>query len=441
LYLICESDYNMILRNSYAIYKFLDYSASQDYIGVTAIKETAGAWENPNGDILTQDKDLYEYNDVYNRKADVKEFITAPLVDATSNDSDVKITASLQKTMNESVDSWSRFLFANTLELDSQYGPITKLERVSGDLVAFQEDAVAYLSIAEREQIVGSSGFELAIGSGGILERYDYINTDVGLSNYYGTVPTPTGLYFFDSKLFTFNMLSKKAEPSIEKIKGMDSYFKTQRNNTNFSFHSLGYDRKFNEIYINLEESTSTPRSIIYNDLHQAFTGVYEFSDTTSGIFLTHIISNHDITYAVYTRTDNDLVFATLNNQDSDLGIEDVTLTLILNPYQGEVARFDSLEWNSVVQRGSDYSFLEDNDDTFSSLQLLNEYQNTGAVASSNFKRRFRSWRCNNLRDNATNDPRIRGGYGKLILNYTQPTSLYRINLDSLKLYYQPNKR
>lgn len=452
VYMPCESSLNIVLRTDTPIYKGVQELSGTGRVALLGIKETAGAWPiydptvSPASgtlvDTFYQNFDLYDNNDAYSRNMDARSFIAEPLFWDSTDESDVKVLVSEHKIMNESVDSWSRFLYANELELDSKYGAITRLHVLGDNLIALQPSGVAYLAVAEREQVITSAGFSLGLGTGGILTRRDYISTNSGSSDYFGSIVTPTGLYYFDRKVSSFNILSDKAEPTVDKITGMNTFFKAFKNSSIHRFYSLGYDRAHNEILFNYTPNTVGTiytKALVYNELARAFVGFHYYGQTISNW---NYISNDEFTWTLNITTyGSDLNLSSMYNSDSDIGIDGTNahaLILILNPNQGEVSRFDSLEWDSVVQNSAG---TESSTNTFSQLLLSNEYQTTSTVTSTNFKRRFRNWRCNALRDNATNSPRIRDTYGKLTLYYTIPTTNYRLSIDSLKLYYQPNKR
>jgi hypothetical protein len=94
------------------------------------------------------------------------------------------------------------------------------------------------------------------------------------------------------------------------------------------------------------------------------------------------------------------------------------TLELIINPQADMTAIFDNIEYKGEI-------FINDVDQsnlTLDTIQVLNDHQDSGVITiapDDNAQRRFRSWRMNIPRDTASNQPRMRDYYVKLILTHT----------------------
>lgn len=111
-----------------------------------------------------------------------------------------RITCSELKTNNEQTDSWTKFKFANYLDTDSTYGPVTNLKVFKNKLYFFQDSAVGIASVNDRSLITDNNAGALTLGTGGILTRYDYLVTLNGDSiiNDKSITNSETTLYWYD---------------------------------------------------------------------------------------------------------------------------------------------------------------------------------------------------------------------------------------------------
>ena len=123
-------------------------------------------------------KDLYTYNAVYSEVHNYPEYFPEIPLSVESKENDIMVYSSRPKTNGEIVDSWSKFGFNEFLEVDGQYGPITALELVNNNMIFFQPEGIGRLSINDRSLIQDDSGTALLLGTGGVLQRYDYIATN-----------------------------------------------------------------------------------------------------------------------------------------------------------------------------------------------------------------------------------------------------------------------
>jgi hypothetical protein len=78
------------------------------------------------------------------------------------------------KLNNENIDSWTKFQPADYIDVDTRYGPITNMRNFENRLMFWQENAFGQLSVKERSQIIDSNNQSLILGTGGVLDRYDY---------------------------------------------------------------------------------------------------------------------------------------------------------------------------------------------------------------------------------------------------------------------------
>jgi len=438
IYFPCESSYNIILRSDSPIYRLHDRLADDN--SLIGVHETPGVYELDDTGTLAntyeQDWYMYDNNDTYGRNDFLKSYLPAPLgyVVGETYRHDTKIIGSELKSNRELIDSWTKFLFANEIELKTNYGPITDLALISDNMIALQEKAIANISINEREQIVGDSGVTLSLGTGTLLERFDYISTTTGCQSKYGHIVTPTGLYYYDGNNKGIYALTQKGEPSLTKVTFMDSYFKNQPY-ADFDIIDVGYNRKYNDVLFTFKIAAGgtavAQETLVFNDVRGYFT---HFLDTYRG---KHVYDDRILFSLQVSGTD--LIFYQNNIEDAltiDGETFDCDLTIISIPENSDIARFDFLEWNSVVKTIG--TKAEESDVTFDSIICNNTYQSTVSMLASLFRRRFRLWRLNQLRHSATTrgnlQARLRSEWLKSKFSFTPDDN--QILIDSIKVYY-----
>lgn len=133
---------------------------------------------NVNG-LLIQEDHEYSYNSVYSQNPTSKVFAadSENLYESSMDNFDYRIFYSQRKDNNERRDNWLVFMPANFLDVDTRYGQITELKRFHNNLLFWQEEASGLLSVDERVQISDDSNLPLILGTGGVLNRYDYFNS------------------------------------------------------------------------------------------------------------------------------------------------------------------------------------------------------------------------------------------------------------------------
>jgi hypothetical protein len=80
---------------------------------------------------------MYAYNAAYSSSSTSKSYIQKSMYAEDDIKSSNRITCSELKTNNEQTDSWTKFKFANYLDVDSSYGPITNLKVFKNRLYYF----------------------------------------------------------------------------------------------------------------------------------------------------------------------------------------------------------------------------------------------------------------------------------------------------------------
>lgn len=262
-YIPLESQVNLNLRSDDSYHRQVDRDGQ---MGPNLIQHEPTSL--PNG--YVQKKPYYEYNPVYSATSGSKQYVPKSIYADDNVINQNRIVASEAKTNNEITDSWTKFKFANYIDVDSQYGQVTNLKAFNNKLYYWQDNAVGIAAVNERSLITDDNMAELTLGTGGILARYDYIATLNGSSivNDKSIVNSMSMIYWYDFDKNEICALGNGLQP-LSKIKGVQSYLNTVPRSAKANAVSF-YDKKYNEVWFRIYN-----KSLIYNEQLQVFTSFY----------------------------------------------------------------------------------------------------------------------------------------------------------------------
>jgi hypothetical protein len=389
-----------------------------------------GVSQHPSGypDIY----DLYRYNSAYSTESLSKIFLPKPFDYRRSKVNDVMVTSSERKFNGEYSDSWLKFKFNNYLELEGEYGAITRLINNNERLIAFQPRGISVLSVLEREVIESNNTASLVVGSGGILSRYDYLSKLVGTSLYYAIAPAETGIYFYDDNNMQIYRILEAIEP-ISDVKGMKSYFESIQSKEMIT----AYDRANREVLF-----TSSDRdTLCFSGFTDAFSSFYSFNLGAA------VVQNY-ITFDRYLLSSLDrreFYIHNVGDYNNFYGENKISsLTLITNPLKDNVVSFHVIDWLTDLTTGG-VETMDDLVHTFDTLRISNTHQDTGIlilddwISAENLMRRFRKWRINTFRDLSTGG-RIRDSWIKTNFVWQQKPINKKLVVHQINYLYLPTK-
>ena len=333
-----------------------------------------------------QPTDLYIYNTVYSKENTTKIHLIRPFDWYEQVKFDTRVLASNVKTNNELSDSWLKFAVNSHIDVDPQYGELIALMNINNQMLFFQPKAFGTLSINERALLQTSTISQLSLGTSGVLARFDYAKTEIGLSHRDHIVLSQNGLYWVD----VINKAMYKFTGGPEEIslmKGMSSYFRTKLTGTLvLADILLFHDPAYKEISV-VSSTIGNQYHLVYNEITDSFTSFYTY-------YPKYVINYNDKVLS----SDNRITFYRHNDSSANrcafYGAAAVpfNITLIVNPSPNDTSVFSNLEWLTEVYNGIDNIYNE----SFTSLRITNDYQDTGTVTltyGSNLKRRMRRWR------------------------------------------------
>jgi hypothetical protein len=345
--------------------KILDY-----YVGPYTLSGTA-ATEAPlhekvtvgiqiHGSVYpTELGDLYNYNPIYSQEETLLKSIPKPENVTTTTIFNNKVQASELKIIGELEDNWLNFKPANFIEVDTKFGSITGLKEKDSRMYFWQEKAFGKISINERSLITDESGAQLSLGTGDVLERYDYISNSVGNVDRGNITENDNALLWVNSSDKSIYRYNGKLE-ELSTTRSVDTYMKSATISDPIAVHD----------YINKETLFKVGGEVlVFDQMTDSFSGVYTYTPT---IFISTFDGNY------ISSEDNVNVYkhnADTVSRGSFYGtIYDSLVKHVCNAGDFNITKvFDIINWHSTSKTAG----INNYGDTFSELRVYNDYQNT----------------------------------------------------------------
>lgn len=219
-----------------------------------------------------QDTPAYLYNSAYSADPTLTVVFGEDESDyrSRSGQYDIRIHASELKTNAETIDSWLKFKSMNYIDVDSRYGEITDMSLFKTHLVYWQDKATGILSVNERTIINDNDANQIVLGSGDVLQRFDYLSQLYGMKkNHFSKVSSDNALYWWDYDRKELLQYGGQNILPLIKTKGLTNYI-NDRENLLSNNPTLGFDNKYDELI-----SYITDKSVVYNEGLGVFTSVY----------------------------------------------------------------------------------------------------------------------------------------------------------------------
>lgn len=228
---------------------------------------------NVNGH-LVQDKPAYVYNTAYSAESRTRIFAAQNDAEQIDEDDvfDYRCYYSNLKQNDERIDSWTKFQSANYLDVDTRYGEITHLRTFHNKLFFWQQKATGIFSVNERTQITDDSGLPLILGTGGVLERYDYLDDTAGMrKNQYCDTMSASTLYWFDDDHQEIKAYADgNGIVQLSKSLGVDNIMHKYADKDNIP--NMFYDKKYGEV---VSSVLKDKQAIVFNEGGRYFSALY----------------------------------------------------------------------------------------------------------------------------------------------------------------------
>lgn len=397
------------------------------------VQETLGSHMFTSGsDVLktfNQTDDMYQYNTVYSQQPLIASLVSIDESRQQETIFDTQIKASVAKSNGEFVDSWTKFGVNETIEVDSAYGAVNALLEYGHSIYFWQNKAFGTLSVNERSLIQDNNTAQLVLGTGGLLDRYDYISTQKGCEDKFSVTSGVAGIYWADRKNRSINRFAESLT-DLTLQKAIKSILSLDEDLVNWPIYSAVQDKENNEILFTFINSTDAkiispglgeydlnrPMTLCYNETIDAFTSEYSFipyvyipyksTFLTNSIYNSKALSNpgnllyiHNVNENIQARNN----FYGLYYND-ELGRYSSRVKLVFNPNYLSTKVFDNVFINGSVKTSNIAidAYVRDIDETINNelcpidnILFYNDYQQTGIidlVYKTNLERRERVW-------------------------------------------------
>lgn len=211
----------------------------------------------------------YVYNSVYSVQNTSMPFAAYDDLNPQDYDKtiDTRVYYSDLKQNDEIIDSWCKFRSSNFIDVDQEYGPITDICTFKNVLTFAQEQSFGVLSVNYRSIATDNSGKNIVLGTGGVLDRYDYYSNTYGMhKQQFCSVCTTGGLYWFDSHNNVICLFDGQSVVQLSKQGKVQNILNKYKKNDNFK---VFYNNRYNEVVFNI---LSDDMQIVYNEMLGKFT-------------------------------------------------------------------------------------------------------------------------------------------------------------------------
>lgn len=180
---------------------------------------------------------------------------------------DTRVYYSDLKQNDEIIDSWCKFRSSNFIDVDQEYGPITDVCTFKNVLTFFQEQSFGVLSVNDRSVATDNSGQNIILGTGGVLDRYDYYSNTYGMhKQQFCAVCTTGGMYWFDSHNNVICLFDGQSVTQLSKQGKVQNILNKYKKDDNFK---VFYNNRYNEVVFNV---LNDDMQIVYNEMLGKFT-------------------------------------------------------------------------------------------------------------------------------------------------------------------------
>lgn len=222
---------------------------------------------------ISQTTAMYQYNSAYSVSSGGVNYAAVSTNRNISNTENnrYQIVCTEAKSAGEVLDSWAVSKFANTLDMDSKYGQVSKLIDFRDRLYVLQQNALSVLSINERSLISDNSGSALVLGQGGILDRYDVIVQNYGTNviNDRSAIATFQSIYWYDNNKNVICSYGNDGFHILSKEKKVQTFLNNIAQVNQVDAISTVNDKQ-NEVWMKFKG-----KLLVYNEQSNQFTSFY----------------------------------------------------------------------------------------------------------------------------------------------------------------------
>lgn len=290
----------LVTSNINMCYRTIDDSNSNEY-ALTGNPKSFYPYSNLNVRGSGKISDSYVYNSGYNSSVNSKTYHIVPNVPYINTIFSNRIMYSDIGVDNSFKNGYRVFQGLTYKDLTSQYGSITKIIEMQGDLIIVFENGVGMLPVNERTLIAGSYGGDVFIDSPNVINKViKVLSSNYGCSFNEGILPTTSYVYGFDveaKKIWRANTnefevlsdfkLQKFLNDNIT-LSERDKYIDISKLNVKIHYNAFKQDVIF-IFYNNIGETDEKRFAITFNEQLNKFVSFNSwypsFSDNINNIF------------------------------------------------------------------------------------------------------------------------------------------------------------
>lgn len=351
-----------------------------------------------------------------------------------------QITWSKTKQPGSFVDAWTDITLASTYDLDGSKGKIISINTWKDSIYCFQEKGISKILFNSRVQVPVSDGVPIEITNSNKVDGYVYLTEDIGCNSKTLIQETPAGIYFIDSNSRHLFCLTDQLI-DVSQIYNMTSWFEDSEKG---HINKLLYDNVHKDLYICTETE-----SLCFSEIIGQFTGFMDYNDMS-------LLESYNKT--VFSLHSQDLYKMFEGRYNEIFGsIYPWGFTFISNGLDNGTGDLDKIFTNIDYRMDMfDTTGLYQADETFDTIQVSDEYQNTGEKdlcryvernkifsnhwhwqGDTNLQKKFRIWRVQIPRGHNSRN-RMRNPWCKISLK-SNGTSLHKAVFHNLNIQYYAN--
>ncbi len=372
------------------------------------LHENKGIYSRNTSVSVMQDEDFYAYNDAYEINRSLLDIALPKPFDLVEDNSALEVIHSNLKIPGEYTDSWIKFINNKRITLDSSKGDLINMIRFRDRLYYFQTKSFGTFYINERQTSINNQS-SITIARGNVLEGYQVIDNNSGITDRNHVTVSDRGIYWIDYNRGEFRFYDGKVSTDIGDRLSIGSLIKDICVSDNKI--KLYFDFTQNELYINVYNEEDS-YFIIYNENYQKVTGMID-----SGDIKFFSSDNKPLMYKsennqgyVYSMNDGPKCYILGDHKNS-------SITLIVNPYGANNHIYEVFEALLTVIN-NDGTYYDGNTlDVIKSIEVSNSYQESVTINSpEDFTTIFRKIRTNLIYD--SNNDKFKDYFTKVKVNF-----------------------
>jgi hypothetical protein len=168
----------------------------------------------------------FEYNKGYSSDGNIFNYPALPINLKNIGEFKFRVRYAGVKFPNELINSFRTFLTNDYKDVDGQGGEINNIRTKDGRVIVWQNKLVSTVPVLERQLLTGLSGAPTTLGTGGVVDRYDPLNSYFGNQHQQGLTQTEYGFAWFDMRRKAFVIMDINAGIiEVSKIDGLKGFF------------------------------------------------------------------------------------------------------------------------------------------------------------------------------------------------------------------------